>query len=29
MPQAMLTGGTNNFNNQWWYPDLFTGRNTA
>ncbi|KAK2378919.1 WD40 repeat-containing protein HOS15 [Trifolium repens] len=21
MPQAMLTGGTNNFSNQWWYPD--------
>jgi histone deacetylase 1/2 len=21
MPHAMLTGGTSNFNNQWWYPD--------
>jgi histone deacetylase 1/2 len=20
-PQAMLTGGSSNFNNQWWYPD--------
>ncbi|MCI60648.1 hypothetical protein A2U01_0081904, partial [Trifolium medium] len=20
-PKAMLTGGDNNFSNQWWYPD--------